>query len=68
MPSERDRAISLVNDLLDEARVKRSAIDLAKGECDVKAIHRMKREAALFEAAANLIDPSHAAEKWRIDP
>lgn len=68
MPSDKERAIALVNELLDEARVKRNAIDLARGEGDVIAVHRMRREAALFESAANMIDSEHLAEGWRVNP
>jgi predicted secreted protein len=66
--SDKDRAMSLVGDLLAEARIKRKAAVLARGECDYINERQMKKDAALFEAAANTIDPSHQAQGWKVNP
>ena len=65
-PAEhKSRCLSAVGELLDYARVKRNAAEMAKQECDVLAQKRLVKEAALMESSANLLDPAHESEGWK---
>lgn len=68
MPSDKERAMNLVGELLTAAQNKRSAIEFAKSRCDVVRVKQMQEDAALFEAAANLLDAAHESNRWKVSP
>jgi hypothetical protein len=59
------RSVEVAEQLLEHARIKRTAAGFAKGEQNILASKHLLNEAALVEVAANLLDGGHEARGWK---